>query len=467
MKSSRLETMILKELIHNEDYARKVLPFIKSEYFINRAEKTLYQEIESFILKYNNTPTYEALIISINDKNNIKEEEIKSITEILEDINGSGLEKTDNNWLLDNTEKFCQEKAIYNAVLESITILDNKGGTKTKGAIPQILSDALAVSFDPNVGHDYIEDSDKRFDFYHKTEKKIPFDLDFFNKITRGGIPLKTLNIILAGTGVGKTLAMCHFAASFLSQGYNVLYITMEMAEEKIAERIDANLLNVDIKDLENLPKDIYDKKVERIKTSTRGKLIIKEYPTASASVIHFRNLLNELNLKRNFKPDIIVIDYLNICASARVKPSGNINSYMYIKMIAEELRGLAVEQNVPLISATQTTRSGYENSDPDLTDTSESFGLPATADFMFALISTEQLEGLNQIMIKQLKNRYNDPTVNKRFVVGIDRAKMKLYDVEDSAQTDLADSGQTPVMDKTPFRKKNFDFNKFKGLKT
>jgi len=467
MKSSRLETMILKELIHNENYARKVLPFIKQEYFIDRNERLIYQEIESFILKYNNTPTHEALLITINDKNNIKEDELKSITEILEDINDSRTDKSDDKWLLDNTEKFCQEKAIYNAVLESISILDNKGGTKTKGAIPQILSDALSVSFDPYVGHDYIEDAEKRFDFYHKTEKKVPFDLDFFNKITRGGIPLKTLNIILAGTGHGKTLAMCHFAASFLSQGYNVLYVTLEMAEEKIAERIDANLLNVDIKDLTDLPKDIYEKKIERIKSKTKSKLIIKEYPTASASTIHFRNLLNELNLKRNFKPDVIIVDYLNICASARVKPSGNINSYMYIKMIAEELRGLAVEHNVPLISATQTTRSGYDNSDPDLTDTSESFGLPATADFMFALISTEQLEDLNQIMVKQLKNRYNDLTVNKRFVVGIDRAKMKLYDVEDSEQTDLVDSGQIPVMDKTPFGKKTYDFNKFRGLKT
>jgi len=345
-------------------------------------------------------------------------------------------------WLLELTEKFCQEKALHNAILESIHILDEKTD-KTKGAIPKILSDALSVSFDPNIGHDYIEDASKRFDFYHQVEKRIPFDLDFFNRITKGGLPTKTLNVALAGTGVGKSLFMCHVAAGALSQNYNVLYITLEMAEEKIAERIDANLLNVKLDDLANLPKDTYERKISRIKENIKGKLIIKEYPTASAGSIHFRTLLNELAIKKNFKPDIVFIDYLNICASARLKHGANVNSYSYIKAIAEEIRGLAVEFKVPIVSATQTTRSGFTNTDPGLEDTSESFGLPATADFMFALITSEELEKLNHIMVKQLKNRYNDPTMNKRFVIGVDRSKMKLYDVEAAAQTTLADSGQ------------------------
>ncbi len=364
-------------------------------------------------------------------------------------------------WLIELTEKFCQEKALHNAILESIHILDEKSD-KTKGAIPKILSDALSVSFDPNIGHDYIEDASKRFDFYHQVEKRIPFDLDFFNRITKGGLPTKTLNIALAGTGVGKSLFMCHVAAGALSQNYNVLYITLEMAEEKIAERIDANLLNVKLDDLANLPKDTYERKISRIKENIKGKLIIKEYPTASAGSIHFRTLLNELAIKKNFKPDIVFIDYLNICASARLKHGANVNSYSYIKAIAEELRGLAVEFKVPIVSATQTTRSGYTNTDPGLEDTSESFGLPATADFMFALITSEELEKLNHIMVKQLKNRYNDPTLNKRFVVGVDRSKMKLYDVEAAAQTTLADSGQE--LDRGGSYEK--PKNKFSGIK-
>jgi len=402
----------------------------------------------------------------------VKEEEVKNASEVLNAVEQIKEEKSEQQWLIDKTEKFCQEKAIYNAVLESIGILDvNSKSTKDKGAIPKILSDALAVSFDSHVGHDYLADSDARYEFYHRTEKKIPFDLDFMNKITKGGIPAKTLNVFLAGTGVGKSLFMCHVASACLVQGYNVLYITMEMAEEKIAERIDANLLNVTLDDLSNLPKDVYDKKVEKVRKNTVGKLIIKEYPTALASTTHFRTLLNELLLKKSFRPDIIFIDYLNICCSARVKPGSNINSYTYIKAIAEEIRGLAVEFKVPIVSATQTTRSGYSSTDVELTDTSESFGLPATADFMAALISTEELEALNQIMVKQLKNRYNDPTSNKRFVLGIDRAKMRLYDVEQSAQDDILDSGQQKGADDKfveKVMKSPFGQNKFKtsGLK-
>lgn len=366
----------------------------------------------------------------------------------------------EEKWLLDATEKFCQEKAVYNAIMESIQILDNKDPNRTKGAIPSILSDALSVSFDNRVGHDYIDMYSDRYDFYHRTEKRIPFDLEFFNKITNGGLPQKTLNIALAGTGVGKSLFMCHHAASCLSQNYNVLYVTLEMSEEKIAERIDANMLNLSMDELKKLPKDMYDSRMKRIKERVKGKLIIKEYPTASANASHFRALLNELKLKKNFKPDIIFIDYLNICASSRIKAGSNINSYTYIKAIAEELRGLAVEFNVPLVSATQTTRSGFVNSDPGLEDTSESFGLPATADLMFAIISTEELQNLNQLLIKQLKNRYNDPTANKRFTIGVDRAKMKLYDLEQSAQNNIADSGQE--------FKSNQKFNKskFNGIK-
>jgi replicative DNA helicase len=439
----RLETTILKNLIFNEDYARKILPFIKSEYFTDNTEKILFEEVEEYINHYKHLPTYESLIINFTESKNLTEQQVQDSVEMLREINAEKNEPSDVEWLIDNTEKFCQDKALYNAIMKSVKILDNKSDKDSKGSIPQLLSDALGVSFDSSVGHDYVEDADNRFDFYHRHETKIPFDLDIFNKITKGGLPTKTLNIALAGTGVGKSLFMCHVAGSCLSQGLNVLYITMEMAEERIAERIDANLLNIDISDLHAISKQDYDRKFSAMRVKTQGKLIIKEYPTAAASALHFRALLNELQLKKSFKPDIIFIDYLNICASARIKPGSNVNSYSYIKAIAEELRGLAVEFAVPIVSATQTTRSGFTSSDPGLEDTSESFGLPATADFMFALISTEELEQLNQIMVKQLKNRYNDPNTFKRFVVGIDRGKMKLYDVEQSAQDDIVDAGQ------------------------
>ena len=438
----RLEQAILKNLIHNEDYLRKVLPFLKAEYFTDLTERTLFNEITSFTTTYNNTPSPEAIAIAVKERRNLTDDEVQKCEDYIKEIEDSPTEKTEIQWLVDKTEKFCQEKAIYNAVLGSISILDGKDKTHDKGAIPKILSDALAVSFDNSVGHDYLEDSDERYEFYHRKEERIPFDLEYFNKITKGGLPAKTLNIALAGTGVGKSLFMCHVASSCLVQGKNVLYITMEMAEEKIAERIDANLLNVTLDDLLDLPKDLYDKKVSRVREKCTGKLIIKEYPTASASTIHFRTLLNELNLKRSFTPDIIFVDYLNICCSGRIKAGSSINSYTYVKAIAEELRGLAVEYNVPVVSATQTTRSGYTSSDPGLEDTSESFGLPATADLMFALISSEELEELGQIMVKQLKNRYNDPTYYKRFTVGIDRAKMRLYDIEQSAQNGIIDAG-------------------------
>jgi len=457
-----LEKMILKSLLTNEDYCRKVLPFIREDYFVGE-DKILFSQINSFVLKYNQSPTTEALAIEIDAAKNVTDEEVKSCKTTLEDWKNTDT-PINEKWLLDSTEEFCQEKAIYLAMTRSIEIMNGKDKNMSKGAIPSILSEALAVSFDPNIGHDYFENSDQRFDFYHRIEERIPFDLDFFNKITKNGLPKKTLNIALAGTGVGKSLFMCHCAAANISAGYNVLYITMEMAEEKIAERIDANLLNVELIDLEKLSKDMYDKKINQLRNKAHGKLIIKEYPTASASAQHFRNLLNELRLKKSFVPDIIYIDYLNICSSARIKMGSNVNSYTLIKSIAEELRGLAVEFNVPLISATQTTRSGYASSDVELTDTSESFGLPATADFMFALITNETLEQLNQIQVKQLKNRYNDPTSNKRFIVGVDRAKMRLYDVENSAQMDIVDSGQDiPVMDRAM---QNNPKDKFRKLK-
>jgi replicative DNA helicase len=438
----RLETSILKNLIYNEDYARKIIPFIKDEYFSDTTERRVFKEIETFINQYKNLPTYESLVINFTESKHLTEAEVQNAVELVREIHSDKDEPTDMAWLTNQTEKFCQDKAIYNAIMEAVQILDNKKDSKPKGAIPKILSDALGVSFDSTVGHDYINDSDARYDFYHRHENRIPFDLDLFNKITKGGLPTKTLNICLAGTGVGKSLFMCHAAAGCLSQGKNVLYITLEMAEERIAERIDANLLNVDMNYLQTMTKPEYDRKFEVLRNKTQGKLIIKEYPTASASALHFRALLNELQLKKSFVPDIIFIDYLNICSSARIKPGANVNSYSYIKAIAEELRGLAVEFSVPVVSATQTTRSGFTNSDPGLEDTSESFGLPATADFMFALISTEELEQLNQIMVKQLKNRYGDPNNYKRFVIGIDRAKMRLYDVEQSAQVDIADAG-------------------------
>ena len=444
----RIETTILGNLLLNEEYTRKVLPFLKNDYFTSNAEKTIHETIGDFVTKYNSLPTKEALSIELQEVK-INEEEFKETMELLDDISKDTEEYADLGWLLDSTEKFCQDKAIYNAVVESIGILDNQKSSQDKGLIPEILSDALSVSFDPHVGHDYLDDSDDRFEFYHRVEEKIPFDLDYFNRITKGGLPQKSLNICLAGTGVGKSLFMCHVASSCLSQNQNVLYITLEMAEEKIAERIDANLLDIAVDDLHALSKDMYDKKIENLSKTTKGKLIVKEYPTASANVNHFRALLNELNLKRSFIPDIIFVDYLNICTSSRIRTGANVNSYTYIKSIAEELRGLAVENKIPIVSATQTTRSGYSNTDVGLEDTSESFGLPATADLMFAIISTEQMEELGQIMVKQLKNRYNDPTVNRKFVIGIDRAKMKLFDVSQAAQDTLVDTGQ--VEDDTP----------------
>lgn len=440
----RLEQTILKNLIHNEDYLRKVIPFLKPEYFSDSVERTIFNEVVQFTETYNSPATTEAIALAVKEKRNLTSDEVQKCESYLQDITDSSYERPQIQWIVDKTEKFCQEKAIYNAVLGSISILDGKDKTHDKGSIPKILSDALAVSFDSSVGHDYLDNADDRYHFYHRKEERIPFDIEYLNKITKGGLPQKTLNVALAGTGVGKSLFMCHVAASCMVQGKNVLYITLEMAEEKIAERIDANLLNVTIDELLELPKDLYDKKVARVREKTTGKLIIKEYPTASASTIHFRTLLNELNLKRNFIPDIIFIDYLNICCSSRLKAGANVNSYNYVKAIAEEIRGLAVENSVPIVSATQTTRSGYTSSDPGLEDTSESFGLPATADFMFALISSEELEELGQIMIKQLKNRYNDPTFHKRFTVGIDRAKMRLFDVEQSAQDGLVDTGHS-----------------------
>ena len=436
----KLEITLLKNLIHNDEYARKVIPFIKLEYFEMRSEMILCQEIIDFIAKYNKCPTQEIIDIEIQNRDDLTETEYKEVREINQTLDKV---ETNTEWLVDATEKWCRDRAIYLALMSSIKIADGQDNNKGRDAIPHILSDALAVSFDNHVGHDYLEDYEARYESYHKKEEKIPFDLEFFDKITKGGVPNKTLNIALAGTGVGKSLFMCHFASSVLLQGKNVLYITLEMAEEKIAERIDANLLDVNIRDLTDLPRVIFENKVTKLSEKTQGQLIIKEYPTASAHAGHFKTLLNELTLKKSFKPDIIFIDYLNICASSRYSKLGNVNSYSYIKAIAEDLRGLAVEYNVPIISATQTPRSGFGSSDIDLTDTSESFGLPATADLMFALISTDELEGLNQIMVKQLKNRYNDPTINKRFVLGIDRAKMRLYDCEQNIGGDLIDSGQ------------------------
>jgi len=454
----RIETTILRNLVFNEEFARKTIPFIQSDFFEERSEKIIFDEIVSFITKYDSAITLEALNIEVENRTDLTAEEVKNINDISKELNDSPI---DHQWLLDTTEKWCRDRAIYLALMESIHIADGEDDKRNRDAIPSILSDALAVSFDNNIGHDYILNSDDRYEYYHRTEDKIPFDLEYFNKITKGGLPNKTLNIALAGTGVGKSLFMCHFASSVLLQGKNVLYITLEMAEEKIAERIDANLLNTAIQNLSELPKPMFDKKVAKIAKKTQGQLIIKEYPTAAAHSGHFKGLLNELALKKSFRPDIIFIDYLNICASSRYRAGSNVNSYSYIKAIAEELRGLAVEANLPIVSATQTTRSGFASSDVDLTDTSESFGLPATADLMFALISTEELETLNQIMVKQLKNRYNDPTIHKRFVVGIDRAKMRLYDCEQKAQEDIIDNGQETEYDddKSKFKKTFGDF--------
>ena len=455
----RIEATILRNLVFNEDYSRKVIPFIQPDYFEQKTEKVIFEEIVQFIVKYGSAITVEALNIEIENRTDLTEDQIKEIREINNSLNDNLVDK---QWLLDTTEKWCRDRAIYLALMESIHIADGNDGKKNRDAIPSILSDALAVSFDNNIGHDYLQNYGERYEFYHRKEDKIEFDLEYFNKITKGGLPNKTLNIALAGTGVGKSLFMCHIASSALLQGRNVLYITLEMAEERIAERIDANLLNVPIQQLVDLPRQMFENKVTNISKKTQGTLIIKEYPTASAHSGHFKALLNELALKKSFRPDIIFIDYLNICASSRHKANSSVNSYSYIKSIAEELRGLAVEFNVPIVSATQTTRSGYGNSDVELTDTSESFGLPATADLMFALISTEELEGLGQIMVKQLKNRYNDPTIYKRFIVGIDRAKMRLYDCEQTAQKDILDSGQGDEYEEERKSKKSFEGFKF-----
>ena len=462
----RIEKAILSNLIHNEEYTRKVLPFVKTEYFGDRKEHIIAEEIKSFFDKYNKPITLEILAIELGNRTDINDKEAKEFTEAVNELTQK---ETNQDWLVAETEKFCKQRAVYNAILSSIKIIEGKDEKLNQEAIPSLLSDALGVSFDRHVGHDYLEDFDERYDFYHRVEEKLAFDLELFNKITKGGLSKKTLNVALAGTGVGKSLFMCHVAAGALMQGKNVLYITMEMAEERIAERIDANLLNLGMDELKVVDKELFTNRVQKLSKKTQGKLVIKEYPTASAHAGHFRALLEELKLKKEFAPDIVMIDYLNICASQRLKMGANVNSYTYVKTIAEELRGLAVEYNVPIVSATQTTRSGFTNSDPGLEDTSESFGLPATADFMFALVSNEELEQLNQIIVKQLKNRYNDPNYYKRFVIGIDRAKMKLYDVEASAQVGLADSGQDddgPVFDKGDFGKRVKNENKFEGWK-
>jgi replicative DNA helicase len=456
----RIESTILRNLVFNEEYSRKVIPFIEPDYFEQRTEKIIFEEITQFIVKYGSAITTEALTIELENRTDLSEVEVKDSREIISSFTDISVEQ---NWLTDTTEKWCRDRAIYLALMESISIADGQDEMKNRDAIPSILSNALAISFDNHIGHDYLQDYQERYEFYHQKENRIPFDLEYFNKITKGGLVNKSLNIALAGTGVGKSLFMCHMASSVLLSGSNVLYITMEMAEEKIAERIDANLLNVPIQDLVDLPKTSFENKVTSLNKKTQGQLIIKEYPTASAHSGHFKALLSELALKKSFRPDIIFVDYLNICASSRYKGSANINSYTLVKSIAEELRGLAVEAEVPIVSATQTTRSGYGSSDVDLTDTSESFGLPATADLMFALISTEELEQLGQIMVKQLKNRYNDISVFKRFVIGIDRAKMRLYDCEQTAQEDILDSGQEEQYNYEDEKKPKKAFDGFK----
>ena len=454
MLSDRIEYTILSNLFYKEDYARKVLPFLKEDYFVERSEQIIFNTVFDFITKYNNIPTKDSILIEVNNRKDINDTEHTKIKEYISAVDNK---ETDEQWLLDTTEKWCKDRAVHNAVLSGIKILDGKDKKQTPEAIPSILSDALAVSFDNHVGHDYIEDAESRYDWYHTKEKRFKFDLEYMNRITKGGVPAKTLNIALAGTGVGKSLFMCHMASNFLTEGQNVLYITLEMAEERIAERIDANLLDDSMDDLHVMPKDLYDNKMKKISDKTYGKLIIKEYPTASAHSGHFKALIDELSLKKSFKPDVIFIDYLNICASSRFK-GGNVGSYFYIKAIAEELRGLAVEFNVPIFSATQTTRTGFTSSDIGLEDTSESFGLPATADFMFALISNEELEQLGQMKVKQLKNRYNDPSVNRSFILGVDRAKMRLYDVGQSAQN-IVDSNQQKVETKEVAYDKFSDF--------
>ena len=455
----KIEFLVLRNLLHNEEYLRKVIPFIKADYFQDYNQKIVFEEIVSFVSEYNEVPSKEVLSIEVEKRKDINDTSYNEISKLISYLDD---EPADREWLENTTEKWCRERAIYMALMESISIADGQDDKKQPDAIPSILSDALAVSFDNHVGHDYLQDYAERFELYNKKEERIEFDLEFFNKITKGGLPNKTLNIALAGTGVGKSLFMCHVASSVLLQGKNVLYITLEMAEERIAERIDANLLNVNIQEIADLPKPMFETKVNNIAQKTQGTLIIKEYPTASAHAGHFRSLLNELALKKSFRPDIIFIDYLNICASSRYRAGSNVNSYTTVKAIAEELRGLACEANVPIVSATQTTRSGYGSSDVELTDTSESFGLPATADLMFALISTEDLEGLGQIMVKQLKNRYNDLNLFKRFVIGVDRAKMRLYDCEQSAQEDILDNGKDEEYDYEEKPKKTFEGFKF-----
>jgi replicative DNA helicase len=451
----RIETQILSNLVTNEEYVRKTIPFLKPDYFTETDDRIVYEKISQYVDKYNSPPSKSALLIALQDDRKISEDLYVQCETLINSLNKTD---TDQKWLVDETEKFCKDKAVFNAIMDAIQIIDGTDKDRSKDALPSLLSDALAVGFDNNVGHDYIEDASKRFDFYNRVEEKIPFDLEFFNKITQGGLPNKSLNIALAGTGVGKSLFMCHMAAAAIEQGKNVLYITLEMAEERIAERIDANMMNVPIQDLKDLPKKMFDDRVNKIRNKIDGKLIIKEYPTASAHAGHFKALLQELKLKRTFSPDIIFIDYLNICTSSRFRAGSSANSYTIIKSIAEELRGLAVEHDLPIVSATQTTRSGYANSDVDLTDTSESFGLPATADLMFALISTEELEAQQQIMVKQLKNRYNDINLNKRFMVGVDRSKMRLFDLADEVQKTISDSGQNiseAVFDNTTFSTK------------
>ena len=455
----KIEFLVLRNLLHNEEYLRKVIPFIKADYFQDYNQKIVFEEIVSFVSEYNEVPSKEVLGIEVEKRKDINDTSYLEISKLISYLEDEPAEK---EWLENTTEKWCRERAIYIALMESISIADGQDDKKQPDAIPSILSDALAVSFDNNVGHDYLQDYAERFDLYNKKEERISFDLEFLNKITKGGLPNKTLNIALAGTGVGKSLFMCHVASSVLLQGKNVLYITLEMAEERIAERIDANLLNINIQEIADLPKQMFETKVNNIAQKTQGTLIIKEYPTASAHAGHFRSLLNELALKKSFRPDIIFIDYLNICASSRYRAGSNVNSYTTVKAIAEELRGLACEANVPIVSATQTTRSGYGSSDVELTDTSESFGLPATADLMFALISTEDLEGLGQIMVKQLKNRYNDINMFKRFVIGVDRSKMRLYDCEQSAQDDILDNGRDEEYDPEEKPKKSFEGFKF-----
>lgn len=467
--ATTIEKTILKNLIKNDEYTRKVLPFLKDSYFSTDEEKITFREISAFILKYNNLPTIDALLIEVDSLATITEQQVKSIKTTLEDIQKDEID-TNIDWLIDSTEKFCQEKAVYLGLMEAIDIMNDKNSKKAKGAIPQILTEALSVSFDTNVGHDYTEDFDSRYEYYHRKEERIPFDLDFFNKITNGGLPRKTLSVVMAGVGAGKSLFMCHHAAACLNQGKNVLYITLELAEEEVAKRIDANLMNTSFDDLMVMSKDMYRRKAEAIKHKTNGKLIIKEYPPTTASATHFRALLNELRLKKSFRPDIIFVDYINICASARLKATGSGDLYGLVKSIAEEIRGLAVEFNLPIVSATQVNRAGYNNSDFGMENTSESFGLPATCDMFFALIRTEDLDPLNQIMIKQLKNRFSDLTMNKRFIIGVDRSKMKLYDAESSAQTGITDSGQVPVpsvvVPKMGSASKKFDLDKLRSLK-